>query len=75
MIVNCVFLLFMYYRKEKNGDLFREEENGLGVVMRDQGEGGKEPVEKILHQKLTTTKGMAGTEKMIDTLEEALGTV
>ena len=38
MIINCVFLSFMYYREKKNGDLFREEESGLGVVMRDLGE-------------------------------------
>jgi hypothetical protein len=43
MLFNCVFPLFMYYRKEKNGDFFREEENGLGVAMTDEGEGGKEP--------------------------------
>ena len=43
MIINCVFLLFMYYRKKKNGDLFHEEVNGLGVAMRDQGEGGEVP--------------------------------
>ena len=27
----------MYYRKENNGDLFREEEKGLGVAMTDKG--------------------------------------
>ena len=43
MIINCVFLLFMYYRKKKNGDLFREQESGLGVSMRNQCEGGEEP--------------------------------
>ena len=40
MIINCVFLLFMY-RKQKDHALFHEEEIGLGVVMRDQSGGGE----------------------------------
>ena len=40
MIINYVFLSFLY-RKQKDRELFNEEDIGLGVVMTNQGGGEK----------------------------------